>query len=91
LDIETTFTEMKEWDTIWETLVLTVVGESLVPSTELNGIWLANRTRKGFLPGAIKLRLELWWSSDLDEARIQAKTREMTRAVKQGWNDWRIK
>lgn len=91
LDVETSFDALVSWDGIWETLVLTSLAKE---SDALNGVWFANRTRKSFLPGTIKLRMELWWSSDLDREAIGVEMESLTTSLIQDafkLSDWYIK
>jgi len=93
LEIDTNFDDLKTYDQMWENLVLTLVGEEVVFSSDLNGAWLANRTRKGFLTTSIRLRLELWWDSRLDEAQVNALKDTIVQAVgrEELRTGWRIR
>lgn len=90
LDIDTSFEELPLYDKMWERLVLTVAGskdggkdggKEVLSSNDLNGVWLANRTRKGFLTPSIRLRLELWWASHLNETEVEELQKKLGTAM----------
>lgn len=93
LDIDTSFEELPTYDTMWKKILLTIASEEVVSADDLNGAWLANRTRKGFLTPSIRLRLELWWASHLtDEVTIKAKEETLTKALNfPSLSVWRLK
>lgn len=93
LEIDTNHGGLKSYDDVWTNLVLTLLGEEVVSSSDLNGVWLANRTRKGFLTTSIRLRLELWWASHLDEAQVDALKNKLVHALnhKELRTGWRIR
>jgi len=93
VDIDTSFDDLKAYDSVWETLLLTLVGEEVLLSADLNGAWLANRTRKGFLSTSVRLRLELWWAAHVDGVQAETLKDELVKAISHNnvLGGWRIR
>jgi len=84
LDIDTSFEALPKYDKVWQRLLLTLVGEEYVASDKVNGIWLANRTRKNSVTSStssIRLRIELWWASSLHECQAEELKDALVKAV----------
>lgn len=96
LDLDTHFDEMKTWDEVWEVCCLALLGEATLDGDMVSGIWLANRTRRGFSAGVMRLRLEIWWSHGLTEGDVLTSIEKLTHVVqshtgKDLKDGWRIK
>jgi len=67
--------DVAAWENAWETLVLSLIGESLPQSELINGAYLTDKTRRD----RVMYRLEIWssdWLSDDSTAAIKDTIRE---------------
>ncbi|KAA0169942.1 hypothetical protein FNF28_01732 [Cafeteria roenbergensis] len=56
--------EADHWEKAWETLILSLIGESLPSASAINGAYLSDKTRRG----RVMFRLELWSTKMLDSS-----------------------